>query len=399
MRRPSVAQLALRLVLCIALRPALQSCGRSLRLVVLGLLLVGLAAPPTAVAKADRALRQAQEMLEKRGFDPGPIDGLMGTRTRRALREFQRAAELPVTGRLDRKTRAALRPKKRPDAGKSKPASAASKPVPEEAKPNSEDAAAGDDTKAGASTAAATAALDAQAKTPPSTGLEANANVTPAPGASGDTPDEAVDAATASKPKPGAAEQTLKSAKQVEAAKPDKSTKQEKATQRTEPAQASESQPAESTNLASAPAMPSPAGTTSSKGLSFKRLGWATPASGKAIALRHGRGGSSPIKSRETGTLVIPDAANVYVLERGERVPGFSCNPSSGALRVDLAMGVDGPITVTSLDGKGFCQLGFGVLLEVGQVVEFEEAWWGERKIRGGRVRVGPAGLEYLGGG
>ena len=40
-----------------------------------------------------------QEELAKLGYAPGPADGIMGGRTRAAIRAYQRDAGLPVTGR------------------------------------------------------------------------------------------------------------------------------------------------------------------------------------------------------------------------------------------------------------------------------------------------------------
>ncbi len=45
-----------------------------------------------------------QLALKSKGFDPGPIDGLKGPATRRAVSEFQRAMGLLVTGQLDNRT-------------------------------------------------------------------------------------------------------------------------------------------------------------------------------------------------------------------------------------------------------------------------------------------------------
>jgi peptidoglycan hydrolase-like protein with peptidoglycan-binding domain len=45
--------------------------------------------------------RAAQQALKTQGFDPGPIDGRMGPRTRAALGDYQRKNDLPVTGMLD----------------------------------------------------------------------------------------------------------------------------------------------------------------------------------------------------------------------------------------------------------------------------------------------------------
>lgn len=53
-------------------------------------------------------VRQAQQALKEQGQDPGPIDGIMGPQTRRALREFQEKQGLEQTGTLDAETRRAL---------------------------------------------------------------------------------------------------------------------------------------------------------------------------------------------------------------------------------------------------------------------------------------------------
>jgi hypothetical protein len=52
----------------------------------------------------DLALRTAQAALLYLGFDPGPIDGQKGRRTRSALMQFQARSALPETGELDRGT-------------------------------------------------------------------------------------------------------------------------------------------------------------------------------------------------------------------------------------------------------------------------------------------------------
>jgi hypothetical protein len=52
----------------------------------------------------DLTLRTAQAALLYLGFDPGPIDGLRGRRTRSALMLFQAQSALPETGDLDHDT-------------------------------------------------------------------------------------------------------------------------------------------------------------------------------------------------------------------------------------------------------------------------------------------------------
>lgn len=45
-------------------------------------------------------VRRAQQLLAQLGFDPGPIDGLPGPRTRAAVERFEHAQGLPVSGEL-----------------------------------------------------------------------------------------------------------------------------------------------------------------------------------------------------------------------------------------------------------------------------------------------------------
>ena len=80
---------------------------RSAFIILLALGLTGIA--DVAGAQSDQVLH-VQKRLEELGFDPGPIDGLMGSRTRRAIRNFQKQAVLPVTGELDPRTLDALAP-------------------------------------------------------------------------------------------------------------------------------------------------------------------------------------------------------------------------------------------------------------------------------------------------
>lgn len=51
-----------------------------------------------------RRIRQAQTRLQATGFDPGPIDGVLGRGTREAIRQYQKTFDLPVTGELDSAT-------------------------------------------------------------------------------------------------------------------------------------------------------------------------------------------------------------------------------------------------------------------------------------------------------
>ncbi|WP_291178183.1 L,D-transpeptidase family protein [Erythrobacter sp.] len=56
----------------------------------------------------ERPIMQAQVVLDRVGFAPGVIDGKMGMSTENALRGFQEANDLSITGKLDEATKNAL---------------------------------------------------------------------------------------------------------------------------------------------------------------------------------------------------------------------------------------------------------------------------------------------------
>src|SRR5262249_61542075 len=84
-------------------------------------------------------IRQVQQALKGKGHDPGPIDGIHGPRTSAALRDYQKAESIKVTGRLDSETRthlmgqassSATTPSASPSTGTSPSASTSTPPVP-----------------------------------------------------------------------------------------------------------------------------------------------------------------------------------------------------------------------------------------------------------------------------
>ena len=52
--------------------------------------------------------KSAQQALQAKGYNPGPIDGIYGPRTSAALRDYQKAEGLKVTGEMDADTRTKL---------------------------------------------------------------------------------------------------------------------------------------------------------------------------------------------------------------------------------------------------------------------------------------------------
>ena len=262
--------------------------GTLQRLAMMGMAVVLLlAASQLVFAGFDVRVEQAQSRLTELGFDPGPVDGLMGTRTHEALTVFQRDHGLPANGRLTQETRQAL-----DDALNRRVA-----PVQTPQAPTS---------------------------TPlePATTTEVKVVVLPEPTRSN-------------------------------------------------------------------------SGTT--KFLSYTELGWNPPQSGANAKAQFLRDSGSPEMVRGQGEVVVPRGKAVYVLARGERIPGFDCDPASGSLTIELMLGIDGPMLVRSGDADGFCQLGFGAVFSVGRTLRISEIQWGEDNLPAGRVKLTDQGLRYLG--
>ena len=65
---------------------------------------LGLSLAPSAPAASSEDIRKAQQSLNGKGYDAGPVDGVLGSRTRAAIRQYQASEKLTVTGRLDAET-------------------------------------------------------------------------------------------------------------------------------------------------------------------------------------------------------------------------------------------------------------------------------------------------------
>ena len=63
----------------------------------------------TDIPRENPFIEEAQRLLAEAGFDPGPADGMSGGRTESAMREFQQAEGLRITGTLTLETLNALR--------------------------------------------------------------------------------------------------------------------------------------------------------------------------------------------------------------------------------------------------------------------------------------------------
>jgi Putative peptidoglycan binding domain len=114
---------------------------RTSKLCWLLMVMLCLALWPVAVtARGDWRVAQVQELLKEAGFNPGPIDGILGPRTKGALSGYQASRGLPATGALDGATRQALLPKEPlPEAHDAKPEATRQAMPPSEPPPEAGD--------------------------------------------------------------------------------------------------------------------------------------------------------------------------------------------------------------------------------------------------------------------
>ena len=65
---------------------------------------LGLSLAPRASAASSEEIRKVQQSLIDKGYDAGPVDGVLGPRTRAGIRQYQASEKLTVTGHLDVET-------------------------------------------------------------------------------------------------------------------------------------------------------------------------------------------------------------------------------------------------------------------------------------------------------
>ena len=63
-----------------------------------------LSVTPSASAASSEEIKTVQKSLNDKGYDVGSADGVLGTRTRAAIRQYQASEKLTVNGRLDTET-------------------------------------------------------------------------------------------------------------------------------------------------------------------------------------------------------------------------------------------------------------------------------------------------------
>src|ERR1700761_654898 len=73
------------------------------KLLIASTLCIGLCGTTALWAQSD-SVRQAQQALKDKGYDPGPVDGKNGPKTRQATRQYQQKENLDADGRLGPQT-------------------------------------------------------------------------------------------------------------------------------------------------------------------------------------------------------------------------------------------------------------------------------------------------------
>lgn len=73
------------------------------KLIIASTLCIGLCGATALWAQSD-SVRQAQQALKDKGYDPGPVDGVNGPKTREATREYQKKENLTADGHLGPQT-------------------------------------------------------------------------------------------------------------------------------------------------------------------------------------------------------------------------------------------------------------------------------------------------------
>ena len=71
---------------------------------IVAVAVLAVAAGVNAQAPKPVDTKAAQQALKDKGLDPGPIDGVLGAKSQKALREFQKASGIAETGKLDAAT-------------------------------------------------------------------------------------------------------------------------------------------------------------------------------------------------------------------------------------------------------------------------------------------------------
>jgi hypothetical protein len=74
-----------------------------LKLLAISALAISFSAAPM-LAQGSQTVRNVQQTLKDKGYDPGPVDGMYGPHTQNALRHYQEHEHLTTNGQIDTQT-------------------------------------------------------------------------------------------------------------------------------------------------------------------------------------------------------------------------------------------------------------------------------------------------------
>jgi len=126
----------------------------------------------------------------------------------------------------------------------------------------------------------------------------------------------------------------------------------------------------------------------------YQDLGLHGPVSGPEAAKRSKAMGASFL-TRTVGSFIAPSDM-IVILQRDARFPNSDLDITPGKLLVEPQHG-GYAVKFTSLDGKGFCQLNFSILLPLGtelNVPQNKWIWWGNVEFKGSKIRLREEGVE-----
>jgi len=129
--------------------------------------------------------------------------------------------------------------------------------------------------------------------------------------------------------------------------------------------------------------------------ISYKSAGWSFPLSGKA-ALKKYRN-DNPIFpvgiSRVTKKGFVVMKNGFYIIEKGQKLPGFNDNCKTGNV---LIKSIDkNTFHIKSIGGKGFCLLNFSVILPVGSRLKVTKITLGRHRLGKGYLLLTRKGMLW----